>query len=304
MTDDQAMPEPLEPRPGALLVALSALVIGGCLLAVSACLAAVLGPRGVCGTDAAVGLMLLPPLLFLGIQQYRGVFHRRTGAAFVAACALFAVAGLYCFLFGMLFLFVFTQAPPTAGEIDNSLGFAEFGLMGLAAIVLLAARETWRWSDRLWAAGLVRAGRTFTLRELLAGITMVALVAGGARYRLDRPPRIGENVAPSQAPFPLLPAARDVCYRIVNDGSVTIEFTTDEVTFRSWVDQVVVPLTPDRAQRRPLAEVEDAVARGFRGNTPLVSRGLEYSWEGQGEKASAIFDRQSGRVYFFQQLRR
>ncbi len=286
-----------EPRPSKLLVGLSVLVIAGCLSLVGASIGAMASTFDPCSFIS--GVILLPVPLFIAVQQYRGVFHRQTGAAFAAACCLVVFGAL--FVFGAVvnvLEFVFDNRRT---GVDWSRDWplfcilASIGLVGLTNVAL--GWRTIQWTRRLRAAGLPSLTRTFSLRELLAMIAVIGLVAGIARLTVDRRPSTGVNVPPDQAPVSVPATAKDVCYQNWGRGGYAVDFTTDEATLRTWIAEVAVPPW-DRAEVKPLQRTAECVVRDYRDNAWIATDVLEYSWSFEGNGAVAVFDPATGRAYY------
>ena len=290
-----------EPRPSKLLVGHSALVIAECLFLVAVSIGAMASTFDPCSFIS--GVILLPVPLFIAVQQYRGVFHRQTGAAFAAACCLVVFGAL--FVFGAVvnvLEFVFDNRRTGVDWGKDWPGFcilAVIGLVGLTNIVL--AWQSWRWSKLLALAGLGAAKRSFSLRELLAVITVIGLVAGCARWATDSRPAIGIDVPPETAPRPVPSTAKNVCYSNGGRGTQFIEFTTDEATFRKWVAAEVEPLGHRKLghQVHPLSAFSSPTGViGVDGERHELQRGLSYGWSFEDEGVSATFDADTGRAYF------
>jgi len=288
-----------ETRPGKLLVAFSVLVIGGCLILVGVSIGAMVSTFDPC--SAISGAIMLPVPLFIAIQQYRGVFHRQAGAAFAAACCLVGFGGLFVAgsILNMLEFAFETRRAGLDWREDWPL-FLILGSLGLVGLIDVALGwRTIQWSRSLRAAGPQVASRTFSLRELMAMIAMIGLVAGVARLTVDRRPSTGVNVPPDQAPARLPPTARDVCYQVWGRGGYLIEFTTDEPTFRQWIAEVVAPAARDRVKVTPLEKRSECVIRDYRGKSWVATDVLHYSWVREGASSSeAIFDPATGRAYY------
>ena len=69
--------------------------------------------------------------------------------------------------------------------------------LSFASLSLTAGVTTFRWSRRLNEAALP-SRRSFSLSELLVVITLVGVVAGVARWSVDRRPTVGIDVPPDQ----------------------------------------------------------------------------------------------------------
>ena len=298
MTAEPTIAARVEPRPGKLLVALSVLLIGGCLLMVGGAVGALASTFDPC--SAISGALMLPVPLFIAVQQYRGVFHRQAGAAFAAACCLVGFGGLFVLAGVGNSLEFFVSNWQTGIDWSNDWPF--FGL--LATIVLVGLTMvavgwlTMRWSKQLRAAGQGSVSRTFSSRELAATMALIGVVAGVACLMADRRPSTGVNVPPDQAPFSVPPTAKDVCYQMFSGNNGAVEFTTDEATFRQWIAAEVAPAAWDRADVAPLEKKAESVIRDYRGKSWLATDVLQYSWSFEGNGAVAIFDPATGRAYY------
>ena len=298
MTAEPTIAARVEPRPGKLLVALSVLLIGGCLLMVGGAVGAMASTFDPC--SAISGALMLPVPLFLAVQQYRGVFHRQAVAAFAAACCLVGFGGLFVLAGVGNSLEFFVSNWQTGIDWSNEWPF--FGL--LATIVLVGLTMvavgwlTMRWSKQLRAAGQGSVSRTFSSRELAATMALIGVVAGVACLMADRRPSTGINVPPDQAPFSVPPTAKAVCYQMFSGNNGAVEFTTDEATFRQWIAAEVAPAAWDRADVALLEKKAESVIRDYRGKSWLATDVLQYSWSFEGNGAVAIFDPATGRAYY------
>jgi hypothetical protein len=300
-TDAQAAAAAADLRPGKLLIALSAVVIGGCLFMVGGAIGAMASTFDPC--SAIGGAIMLPVPLFIAVQQYRGVFHRQAGAAFAAACCLLGFGGLFAFG-AILNVVEFVSDKQRLGEdwrdyLPAFYILAIIGLVGLSNVLL--GWRTVRWSKQLRAAGHGSEPRVFSLRELLAVVAVIGAVAGVARWTTDRRPSVGFNVPPETAPRSVPATAKNVCYRNGGRGTEVIEFTTDEATFRKWVAEKVEPLGHHKHghQVSPLIEFSSPKAvMGVNGERHELKRGLSYHWHFEDQGVSAAFDAESGRAYF------
>lgn len=310
MTDDQAMPETLEPRPGALLGALSALVIAGCLFISSFLAAALFNPWDLCALAAAVFLGPLP-IALMGLQ-YSGVFRKKIVASQLAA-AILGVFGLI----GMLGVAGFALDVATdfgQGNMDTvsfckAAGFGTLFLLLPSLLCLAAAWQDLRWSRALAARGefqeLAQSSRTWSAPGL-AGVVVLAM---GWVISLLAPP-FAEHVGPESAPRTLPATASDVSYCTTSRGSERIEFTIDEPAFRQWVDDVVVHIrSTEKGNVFPLAEIKEHIAitryNGVLGRSPEpnpptsvdVREGLVYRWTYTDHNVVAVYDRPTRRAY-------
>ncbi|MFO0900068.1 MAG: hypothetical protein U0836_21760 [Pirellulales bacterium] len=310
MTTDQVLLEPADPRPGALLVTLSTLVIGMCLFMSSFLAAALFNPWDLCAVAAAVFLGPLP-IALMGLQ-YSGVFRKKIVASQLAA-AILGVFGLI----GMLAVSGFALDVATnfgQGDMDT-VSFckaAAFGTLFLLLPCLICLATAWqdlRWSRELTARGEAQQLAHFPrpwIAPIIAGVSVLAM---GWVISFLAPP-YAEHVGPENAPRTLPATASDVSYCTTSRGSERIEFTIDEPAFRQWVDDVVVQIRSiEKGDVFPLAEIKEHIAitryNGVLGRSPEpnsptsvdVREGLVYRWTYTDHNVMAVYDRPTRRAY-------
>jgi hypothetical protein len=293
-----------QPKPSKTLIVLSAIVIAGSLLAVSATIATqVIEPNPLLWFGI---LLFLPLVLALAIQQYRGTFRRTTSAAKVAGVILYVLGGLATF-----------ALLSTVGEAigDGTSLWLMYDLLTcmsmFAAVCLVAGRMNWVWSRTLRAAvadaDFAARRWRFSLREMLLWFSLVAMTIGVACLLVrSTPPRFAEHVPASAAPLDLPPGATDVSYSQGVRGAITIEFSVDEDAFREWVANGIgsieaisahLPLreiTTHESVRRYTIDSDDPDDDG----RVTVSNGLYYYWSEEDREVHAVFDRTTGRAYY------
>lgn len=305
-------PEPRPaPRPSRLLIGLSALVIGGCLVVSGFLSAALFNPWDLCALAAAVFHGPLPVTLLTA--QYAGVFRRKIVAAQLAAVALamlgfVSLLGVASFAIGVAN--DYRQGTATDAELWSAAKFGATVLVFPCVICLAAAWQDWRWARVLFARSEPEVAETpATSGWWLPALAVVAVLGMGWTISLAAPP-FAENVGPENAPRPLPAGASDVSYCTTSRGSERIEFTIDEADFRQWVDDVVVHIrSTAKGDVSPLAEIKDHVVmtryNGVLGRSPEpdpptfvdVREGLVYRWTYTDHNVVAVYDRSTRRAY-------
>lgn len=258
------------------------------------------------GRFAIAAAIILPCCATTAIQQYRGAFRYVPFAGSMTCVILFVISG--ALLFGAFA--EMTQLVDARGRHlprhSVILPLLVAGVMGLAA-----ARMNAKWAQRVRAVLVASPDshrpRIYTLQGLLSLITAVALLAGFAVWwdRLANP-RIAEHVVPSEVPFILPPGASDVCYRLSPRGPTWYEFTVDEKTLRSWIEERVEILNLERGVEA-IEEIDVPVGISRYAGRATVYQGLCYASparaRGRDFTIEAAFDRAQRRAYFAATLR-
>ncbi|MCC9657977.1 hypothetical protein [Rhodopirellula halodulae] len=192
------------PKPTALLIATSVLVIAFSLFLVSAALAAFTVTWDPCSLIG--GAIILPLPAALAVQQYRATFRGVAAAALTAAILLFIVGGFAAFAFATTF-----------GEIAMGSGeLPWFGLLlpmlGVATVGLFGGWLNLRWRNNLPPTTTDAAWR-FSLQEALTAVAAISVLTGlTASFIRSTPPRYAENVSVADAPFGLPASATNVSF--------------------------------------------------------------------------------------------
>ena len=297
----QPMTSELKPSP--VFVAISLLVIAVCVFVVS------LIPASF-AWDPFTGfmsvVMFLPMSTAIGVTQYRATFQRKPRAAGIAA-TLLSITG------GLLLAGVAVACGEAAAALEDPSwiwGLSPIFLVGASCIV--AAVLDWRWAGRIRSQppAVVPAAerqRRLSTQDKCVAVTVVAAVAALAAYFFSSvPPEFAEHVEPSKTHLDLPPGASDVSYRRGFRGTMTAEFTTDEGSFREWLEndsrfsrsrppevrtgEIVEPFTIYRYYR-PNADPGDP-------GTITITQGLYYDWSKEDRGVHAAFDRTTSRAYF------
>lgn len=283
------------PRIPKLVAVVAAIAIAVDLLFVSTLLAASIVEFGF-GIMIA-GPILLPLCLFFAVYQYRGTFRRSAGAAKVASTMLYAFAAF------LLFAAAVTAAESVRDRILLRLMFFLLPLLIIALICAVAATINLRWSRKLRAAiaegAKIPDQRGFTLRELLLAVGIIAAVTGVTSQLVrSAPPRFAEGVDASAAKLHLPAGASNVSYRRGVRGTVTYEFTTDEQSFRQWVESGIGSIEAEAAEI-PLRDITTPFSiRRYAGDDMTIRSGLYYTWSKEDRGVHAGFDRTTGRGYY------
>ncbi len=287
------------PKPTLLLIATSVLVIAFSLFLVSAAIAAFTVTWDPCSLIG--GAIILPLPAALAVQQYRATFRGVGSAALTAAILLFIIGGFAAFAFATTF-----------GEI--AMGGGELPwfsmLLPMFAVAVVGLFGGWlnlRWRSKLPKMG-IDAGWRFSLREILAAVTAIALLTGlTASFVRSTPPRYAENVPVAEAPFGLPADATDVSFCQGFRGTIAYEFTIDETSFREWVADGIGSIESN-ASNTELEQITTPVsitrynAYSSELNGPdsiTVNNGLYYSWSFEDRGVYAVFDSTTDRAYYF-----
>lgn len=253
------------------------------------------------------GLLVMAPLLVVVIAfQYFGTFRGDASAAS-------GVRVLYYVLGGGALLMALGTA---GGSLDDPEALALMGSFFGTLLVFSIAAGLVGWLNGRWAralradatgAGRGVAWRDITKRDLLvfAGV-LVAIGILSVSIVKSSPPRFAEHVTAAEAPVHLPDGATDVSYALGFRGTQAYEFTTDEASFRAWVDSGIGSIESETAEV-PLREIVEprTITRYFQYAPALdgperitVEKGLSYRWSKEDRGVYALYDRPTGRAYF------
>jgi len=283
----------------------SALVIAGNLLLLSTFIAAaIVEPNrfAIMG-----GLFVLPLCVLMAVQQYRGTFRCVQSAATTTSVLLYIMGGFL--IFGVV---------TSAGEaIANSISLRMMASILIAMLIVATCsiaigRMNALWSRRIRSAidsGAVPAiKRGFSLRDLLLAVTVIAaMTAITSQLIRSAPPWYAENIQASAAPFSLPAGATDVSYCKGYRGTIAYEFTINEPAFRGWVESGIGSIESESAAI-PIREITTpfTIRRYFTYSSKLngpreitVNSGLFYSWSKEDRGVHAVYDRTTGRAYYY-----
>jgi len=255
---------------------------------------------------------LLPFPVALAISQYLAVFRRNVKSATIAAVLLFCPGGLAGLVFVM-----------TAGEIgmegmkgiDLVPGFLLLPILVPCTASVLLGWINWRWRETMKASAHDSPGESsglrplqFSLRELLAAVTVLAVVMGLAAY-FSKPaqPRYAEHVDQSRAPSSIPDGASDISFCHGYRGTIAYEFTIDEQGFRDWVNSGIGSLESEaaRVQIEPIKGPHKIyrycclTSELIGPDEATVTQGLHYSWSKEDRGVHAVFDSVANRAYYF-----
>jgi hypothetical protein len=292
-----------ELKPSPFFVAMSLLVIAGCILLVSMLpgVAVVWDPF----LAVLVGVLLVPMATALGIAQYRAVFCSPR-AARTAATLLFIISGLLLAIPASAF-----WETAAAGENPSWIwNLSPIAAMGAFCIIVAALNR--RWARRILSTGppTRRAERQpgqHSSQDYVAAVSAVAAVIALATYFvISAPPEYAQHVEPSKTLLDLPPGARDVSYRRGSRGTMTAEFTTDEASFRQWLESDS-RFSRSRSPEPKMGEIVEpyTICRYDRPNADpgepdviTVTQGLYYEWSKEDRGVHAAFDRTTSRAYY------
>lgn len=292
-----------EPRPSKLLLANSVIVIGACMFLVAMGIAGLTTTWDPCAMFG--GLIIIPLPAILGFQQFAGTFKRRADWA--------AMASGLAFLLSIFPLLVATTATAEF-LIEGALPPLDLSLTPLvfAAPFVSAGFLNRRWSQQLKASGYQPADKRFriSVRELLTMIAVIgAMLAMTITFVRGAPKQFGVNMTADEAGVHLPENASHVSYAHGPRGYIAYEFDTDEASFRKWVAGGIGSYEAEKANV-PLEEIRGgATIRRFYSMTDgvtgpetiTVEHGLCYDWYFEDRAVCAIYDRDTGRGYFYHQ---
>ncbi len=255
-------------------------------------------------------IFFAPICLIIAILLYRGTFRRISSAAKRAGVACLILSG-------------FTAFGLVANVLEAlSKGASWFRLMPLIFIMLAFCGHFWglgrlnlRWSHKLveLQAEAKTEPRVVDWRlEIVLGLAALAAMVGIARHTIvTMPPKCGEHLAASAAPYSLPKGASDVSYCKGPGRANTVEFTCEEDAFRAWAEEEIVSLGPGTSAvaleeiRQPFTILRyNAFMNQPTGPREItVSHGLSYNWYILDHVVCAAYDRTNHRAYYHRHLR-
>lgn len=291
-----------DPKPTIALQILSAIAIAGCVFTFSIGLAAFTVTWDPC-SGLLSGIVFIPLSAALGIQQYRGTFWRNRKAAFFAAIGFFIVGGL------MWLMFVTTLAETLiSGEAPVWLMLDFFWpLLVVGSVAAVTGWANLHWSRCLQfgsSSSLLRRGQ-FTLRDLLAGITVIAGVTASVAFLVRQiKPQYAENVTREEAPIGLPATARDISFCQGMRGTIAYEFTIDEAEFKEWIHSRLGqrhPKIPLHSIVSPFTITRfNSLSSELNGPASItITNGLSFQWTEVDRGIHAAFDRTTNRAYYY-----
>jgi hypothetical protein len=301
---DNALDQPLAPKPTIVHLTLSVVVLSGCLVLISMGISAFAALWDPCAVFTSVWTLAYSSAL--AFQQYRGTFRRHPGAAFMAAVLLFfvgALATLTCAL-------MLGASAGAGGRIP--WGSPLLPQLAIAATSFLAGWSNLQWSRQLRVAGPPEvhsaANSRFSLRELLLGITAIgAVTAMVSSFVRSIPPKYAEHVSRDHAPFGLPATASDISFCQGIRGTIAFEFTIAEDEFIAWVESGIGSLESNSANvaLQPITTPYTirryyTLTRELTGPESItITKGLFYDWSKEDRGVHAAYDRTTGRAYYF-----
>lgn len=247
----------------------------------------------VCITFGSV--LMIPPALFTGYQQYRSTFLKHPSGAKWALGVWLAVGGLALWMV-QLFLYMALQ--------EN-----EATLLGIAAVIgadllmVTIAVSHWRWYKKLQTAvteGYWPAPRKwFTLKEVMLSTLALAIVSAVAAPQVK--PNQGVQVAARQTPLSLPPGAKRVTYQRT---SYTLQYQCDldEAAFLAWQssreDRKFEPVT-----QASLSILSEDLAKPLVLVPHVVQKGWQYHSYFEDQGTTITYDRNQQRLYYYSHTR-
>lgn len=291
-----------EPRPSKLLLANSVIVIGACMFLVAMGIAGLTTTWDPCAMFG--GLIIIPLPALCGYQQYVATFKRRADSA--------AMASGLAFLLSIFPLLVATTATAEF-LIEGALPPLDLSLTPLvfAAPFVSAGFLNRRWSQQLKASGYQPADKRFriSVRELLAMTAFIGAMLAMTMTFVRANKQFGVEVTAEEAGVHLPDNASRVSYAHGPRGYIAYEFDTDETSFRKWVEGGIGSFEAEKANV-PIEEIRGgatirtfySMTDGVNGpDTITVDKGLSYYFSAEDRVVSAVFDRTTGRAYFYHQ---
>jgi len=309
---------PAAPRPGWLLIGNSVVVIAVCTFFTSLGLAAFASMWDPCALASGSILFLLS--VVIGLLQYRATFRRNPDSAGRVGI-FFYVGGGFLLLSGVITLGEGFPTEIAAGEL-----LPIFGPLFLIAVYgIWSGRLNRRWSHTLRAATLTDAARPedqdaetpdhtlapfqFSMRELFALVTVVAIILGLTSYFVQNtPPRFAEGVSPDKAPVSLPDGATDVTFCQGYRGTIAYEFSIDEKGFLEWAKSRGSP--ESRSANVPLKRLDGSsavrITRCYNLSSQMpgpdyaeITHGYDYSWSEQDRGIHYAYDLETHRAYYY-----
>jgi hypothetical protein len=300
-------------------VANSVLVICVCIPVTSLGLSAVVGSWDPCSVVG--GLIILPISALVGILQYHACFRDGVRAAHAV--------GTFCYFGGGLLVFGFVS---TLCEAIWDWQTLSLNIVPILSILLLIGTYglLCGWLNRRWtrvfkhrrevAASTVDSQDhrpasesglgpyQFTLRELMAATTVVAVIAGLTSYFVQGiPEQHGLHISRDEAPFDLPEGASNVCYANGMRGARAYEFNIDEEGFLRWADTSPGSIESQSANV-PLEKITTpfSITRYTRFMTATtktervtISRGYSYCWSKEDRSVRFAYDLDTQTAYYY-----
>lgn len=292
------------PSPSRWFSWVSALIIAGSLFFLTVFIALIIVEPN--PLTMMLGALGLPLSAVMAVQQYRGTFRQVPSGGTTTSRLLYICGGGIA-----LVAFSLVKEAAAGNTSPTELASILVPMLLMAAFLLGAGRMNALWVRQLRVAidsgAVVPNPSGFSLRELLLTITIVAAVTGlTAQWIRSSPPSYAEHIEAAAAPLTLPKGAQDVSYAKGSRGSIALEFTTDEASFRDWVSAGIGSAESDAA-RISLQTITSPFtidryyiyASELNGpNEIVINSGLYYSWTKEDRGVYAAFDDTSGRAYY------
>ena len=290
------------PKPGIPLIVCAVLVIAFCLFFISSWIGLVTFHLEF-GTLLS-GICFLPFTAIIAVLQYFAVFRRNARAAKSMGIIFYVLAGVT--LYGIALNIVGAALKNLAESIPSIIGFGVIGLLFLAGYVIAGWLHL-EYSRQLFANATdvvaSNADFRFTTRELLVGVTVIALMIGLVSFFIrSAPPMYGEHVTAKDAQLSLPAGASDVCFYRRSLSCYWCEFTIGEPEFREWVtsrhsydNAPILPITTPVTVSRYTGMTHDHVGPESVDVTNGFIRELRHP---NGGGYQAVFDSDSQRAYY------
>ena len=291
---------PTQPKPSRRLVVASVVVI----LAAEFVLAAILA---VSITDHdnffAMGgaVLLLSPVALVAIKQFRGTFRYEASAAKTAANFLMG--------FSLLLMVAYFAITGEGLMQTQAIGFYAVALSPLLLVGLLFFLSS-RW-NRVWSHELRNSearAREFGRPDVMF------LAASGAAIAIasfclvtTTPPRFAVEQTAENVSFDTPDGARRIAHARTANGSFAFECETDEESFRRWVAGGIGSWESN-ASGTKLEEISEEFSiptyrnllpDGRLAHETVIRHGLVYNWLKGDRCVEAVYDRESGKAYYY-----
>ncbi|MBN2294665.1 MAG: hypothetical protein JXM70_19710 [Pirellulales bacterium] len=266
------------------------------------------------------GLIILPFPLAVGSLQYLAGFRRNHRAATIVA--IFHIAAFS--LLGFALLSNIAEWMVKDGSFSFTVCVIVFIISIIYAYCGFCGWMNLRHSKylRTSAAKMEQSGESglgrfqFTLRELLAGVLLVALIASGAAFTIrDAGKQYEEHITREEASARIggLPeGATDVCYCQRPRGMIAYEFTIDEAGFLEWANEKRenLCLNPDSSMKEiqkgvPFtithyaAFIPDEASASSKGGFVTIPQGYYYTDYESDNGYELGYDTATRRAYFY-----
>lgn len=164
-------------RPSRLLITVSLIVIGGCLLLIALGIATLLSNSGRPSTPFALAFVTLPYLTVLAVQQYRGTFRSACdGSGCAAALLLLVTAASGFFLMAVI---MSAQQMPLVEILPMAAA--------MGGVLLVSGAGAWLNIKWTWALPLARPDKSrVSLAEIMAIVTALAVLFGATAHFMNR----------------------------------------------------------------------------------------------------------------------